>query len=262
MNTIIAPTDFTAVSLNAVHYAADMAAALKLNLLVLHATEAEILSFSTDDFNETETSIDRKFIRLKDKLVKRTGNTIKIRFKAVPGIIENEVIKICDRRQPFAVVMATHGANAKTQFFMESITIHLSRHLNYPVIIVPPDTQYRPVQKIVLATDLKDIDKLPAEKITTAVNAFNARLHILHINNDKQYDESAAEAITLKARLEHLNPVFHFLKCRNVQRGILMYAENNEVDMIITFPKKHLFFHKSETKQVIFNSPVTVMTIR
>ncbi len=40
MKTIIAPTDFSDVSLNAVYYAADMASTVNANLLILHATEA------------------------------------------------------------------------------------------------------------------------------------------------------------------------------------------------------------------------------
>jgi len=39
MQIIIAPTDFSDISLNAVNYAADMAMALHAKLLVLHATE-------------------------------------------------------------------------------------------------------------------------------------------------------------------------------------------------------------------------------
>ena len=42
MQTIIAPTDFSDISLNAVNYAADMAIALNVNLLVLHAIELPI----------------------------------------------------------------------------------------------------------------------------------------------------------------------------------------------------------------------------
>ena len=42
MQTIIAPTDFSNISLNAVNYAADMAMALNANLLILHAIELPI----------------------------------------------------------------------------------------------------------------------------------------------------------------------------------------------------------------------------
>lgn len=262
MNTIITPTDFSDVSLNAVYYAADMAAALNTSLLVLHATESDVLSFSAEEYYSND--VEEKFLQLKNDLVKRTGNTLKMRFKQVPGIIENELVRICDRRHPFAVVMATHGANTKLHFFMESITVHLSRHLKYPVIIVPGNIQYKPVQKIVFATDMKDVEKLPADKIMAVVNTFKAKLHVLHINTNEEavINKNSPEVEAVKTKLQQAAPVFHFLKSKSVQKGILMFAENNNADIIITFPKKHIFFHKSESKQVIFNSPITVMTIQ
>ena len=164
MNTIITPTDFSSISLNAVNYAADMAVALDCNLLILHATESDILDVSAEDHYTGEIEI--KFMQLKTELTKRTGDKIRMRFKQVSGIIENELVKICEWRHPLAVVMATHGASAKTQFFMESITVHLARHLKYPVIVVPENIQYRQVKKIVLASDLKNIDEFPAEKVS------------------------------------------------------------------------------------------------
>jgi len=262
MNIIITPTDFSAISLNAVNYAADMAAALNLNLLVLHATAPGILSLPTGNFHGDEVEV--KFMQLKEELKKRTGNKIKTWFKQVPGIIESELVDICERKHPFAVVMATHGANTQTQFFIESITIHLSRHLQYPVIVVPGNIQYRQVQKIVLATDLKEIEKLPAEKIIAMVNAFNAKLHVLHINTNegKLVNAHSPEIAAIKTKLQQADPAFHFLKCNNVQKGILMFAENNNADIIITVPKRHIFFHKSESRRMIFNSPVTVMSIQ
>jgi len=262
MNTIITPTDFSAVSLNAVYYAADMAADLNLSLLVLHATEPDVLSFSTGEYYSND--VEEHFLKLKKDLVDRTGNKVEIRFKQVPGVIENELMKICERRHPFAVIMATRGANATMHFFMESITIHLSRHLKYPVMIVPKNIQYKQVQKIVIATDLKDVDKLPVDKIMTAVNAFKARLHVLHINTngDEQINKHSPQVEAIKTKLQQADPAFHFLKSKNVQKGVLMFAENNNIDIIMTFPKKHIFLHRSESKQVIFNSPVTVMTIQ
>jgi nucleotide-binding universal stress UspA family protein len=42
MRTIIAPTDFSAVSLNAVNYAADLAVAINAELILLHVVQIPI----------------------------------------------------------------------------------------------------------------------------------------------------------------------------------------------------------------------------
>jgi hypothetical protein len=85
MQTIIAPTDFSGISLNAVNYAADMAMALNVNLLVVHATEMQFNIHPDDD----EIEIENKLHTLKEALIKRANNKIKVYSKQVCGIIEN-----------------------------------------------------------------------------------------------------------------------------------------------------------------------------
>jgi nucleotide-binding universal stress UspA family protein len=262
MQTIITPTDFSDISLNAVNYAADMAVALNASLLVLHAQELPLtLKFSSvPDYDE---NAEEKLCKLKQELTIRTKNKIKINSKQVPGIIENELIKMCEYKNPLAVVMATHGASLQKLLFVESITVYLSRNLKYPVIIVPEGKKFKPVHKILLATDLKDIDHLPIEKIISIITGFNATLDIVHVSKiaEKSHSKSA-EVWALNEYLKSLYPHFHFITNDNIQEGILHFAEKHNADMILTFPKKHTFFHKSESKKFIFNSPVTVITIQ
>jgi len=262
MKTIITPTDFSTVSLNAVNYAADLAMAVNANLLVVHATETPFGLNKNASMPGAE-ECEEKLIALRKNLIRRTENKIKITSKQVSGIIENELIKMCDYKHPFAVVMATHGASLRKLFFIGSIAVYLSRNLQYPVMVIPEHVNFKQVNSIVMATDLKNINALPFEKISTVVASFNAKLRILHVNEPgENFNHTSPEIEKLGSYLKDLNPVFHFLKSKNVQKGILVFAENNNADMILTFPKKHAFFHNSESKQLIFNSPVTVMAIQ
>jgi nucleotide-binding universal stress UspA family protein len=263
MKTIIAPTDFSPVSLNAVNYAADMAMAINAHLLILHATELPFDKKFSLVQEDTEAESEGKLTELRKKLIKRTDNTIKIKAKQVTGIIENELMKMCDYKEPFVVVMATHGASLRKMFFIGSITVYLSRNLKYPVIVVPGNVKFKPVRRIALATDLKNIETLPLEKISSIVSGFNASVSIIHVTPDKEsFGSNSIEAYALRNYLKHLNPEFHFVYAKSVQKGILTFAKKNKMDLILTFPKKHAFFHSSESKQLIFNSPVTVMTLQ
>jgi hypothetical protein len=170
---------------------------------------------------------------------------------------------MCDYKEPFVVVMATHGASLRKLFFIGSITVYLSRNLKYPVIVVPENVHFKPVHDIALATDLKNIDDLPIEKISAVVKAFNAKLSIVHVNSGKDnFEENSVKVHALYNYLKHLNPEFQFIYNSTVQKGIISFAKKNNIDMILTFPKRHAFFHSSESKQLIFNSPVTVMTLQ
>jgi nucleotide-binding universal stress UspA family protein len=260
MKTIIAPTDFSPVSLNAVQYAADMATATDTDLLLLHASETPF--GTTAEYNEEET--EQKLVALKNHLLERTGHNLRIGCKQVVGMIENELMKMCDAKDPFAVVMATHGDSLRKLFFVGSITVYLSRNLKYPVIVVPENAVFKQVNKIALATDMKDVYDLPVEKISGVVKALGAELNIVHVNNgNRHFSEHSIEVKLISSLLKELGPEFHFINNeKNVQNGILSFVNNNNIDMILLLPKKNSLFHKSASKQFIFNSPVTVMTIQ
>ena len=264
MKTIIAPTDFSDISLNAVNYAADMALALNATLWVLHAIElpANVNRFHNEQ-NDYRIESELKLDDLKKALAKRTDGKICIRTKQVTGLIENEIIKICSYRNPLAVVMATRGANMKEHLFLESITVYLSKNLEFPLIVVPQNKNFRPVKKVLLATDLERLYDLPVAKIIEAVNAFQATLDIVHVySNEDKFEVMSARISELTNYLKKINPQFHFIKNTNVYKAILDFAHKNSSDIILTFPKKHSFFHKSESKQLIFNAPFAVMTIQ
>src|SRR5690349_14629300 len=111
MRTIIAPTDFSDISLNAVNYAADMALSLDAGLLVIHVAE---FSFNrSGDYSKPskdELEIKDKLDLLSRNLTARTHSKIQVSLKQTSGLIENEIIKMCEYVSPVAVVMATHGA--------------------------------------------------------------------------------------------------------------------------------------------------------
>ena len=136
MKIIIAPTDFSYVSLNAVYYAADMAKTVNANLLILHATEMPFSRAGISSIPEyDEISIENKLESLRKDILLRVNNKIQVIVKLVSGIIEDELINICDHKLPLAVIMATHGKTFRETFFIGSITVYLSKKLKYPLLV-------------------------------------------------------------------------------------------------------------------------------
>ena len=264
MKTILAPTDFSDVSINAVKYAADMAAAIHAKLFILHAVEVPVAVAEMPVAGVTfeELTSEDKLMKLKKVLLRRTHEKIPIEAKQLWGTIENELTKICDYNKPLAIVMGTHGDGLAERYFLESTTVYMAKHFRYPVLVVPEDQIFKPIRKIILATDLKAVDDLPWQQIADLLNIFNATLHIVHVNkNDKEIRKHSIENLFSDHLLKKLNPHFHVVENDNVQKGISLFAEKNDADLVLIQPKKHGFFHKSDSRQLIFHSPVPVMAI-
>src|SRR4051812_49581611 len=100
MKTIIAPTDFSAVSTNADDYAADMAVDISAELILFHISEEPV---TVSEVSFTGTQYDKiiseaKITNLKNSLLIRTKNKINIRVKNVVGAIHNELEDLCKQK--------------------------------------------------------------------------------------------------------------------------------------------------------------------
>ena len=162
MKTIIAPTDFSGVSINAVDYAADMAVDLCAELILFHVSEQPV---AVSEVSFTEPMYDKivseeKITNLKNSLKIRTKNKINIRIKNIADTIHNELEDLCKQKKPFAVVMGTHGNGTIQRFFIGSTTFYAVKHLPYPVFVVPKGVRYKPVKKIALVSDFKTINTI------------------------------------------------------------------------------------------------------
>jgi nucleotide-binding universal stress UspA family protein len=265
MKTIIASTDFSESSLNAVNYAADMAVDIKARLLLLHIVElpaATVAEFPITDITYQDVSRESELKQLKSELDERVKNGVTIETLQVLGNVNYQLKQTCNAVHPFAVVMSTHAPGGIDRFLFGSKTLFTAKHIEYPVINVPPNTVYHPIKKIGLATDFKDIYHLPVEEMKTVARAFNATLEIAFVG------KSEAELVTVETektllmnRLREFKPAFSFISSEAIDTGIELFAEQNKIDLVLVVPRKHGLFHKSLSKQVIFHLPVPAMTI-
>ena len=265
MKTIIASTDFSESSLNAVNYAADMAVDIKARLLLLHIVElpaTTIAEFPVTDITFQDINRKPELVQLKSELEERVKNAIEIETLQVLGNINYELKQTCNTVHPFAVVMSTHAPGVVDRLLFGSKTMFTAKHLEFPVINVPPGAVYMPVKKIGLATDFKDIYHLPVEELKTVARVFNANLELVFVGKSES-ELAAVESwkTLLMNRLREFDPVFRFIKNESIDAGIEMFAKEYKIDLVMVVPKKHSIFHKSQSQQVIFHLPVPAMTL-
>ena len=111
------------------------------------------------------------------------------------------------------------------------------------------------------------METTPAAAILEMVNTFNAELHVLNVDyHDKHFKPDTPEqSVLLHTLLESAKPVYHFIEHRDVEDGINEFADKNNLDLLITIPKKHKLleglFHRSSTKELIVHSHVPVMCV-
>ena len=95
----------------------------------------------------------------------------------------------------------------------------------------------------------------------------SAELYVLNVdhNNTHFRPETPEQSLLLHTLLEDLSPKYFFIEDENIEAGINRFAEENNLDLIITIPKKHKLleglFKKSHTRQLVFESHVPIMCV-
>jgi len=272
MKTIIVPTDFSAISNNAIDYAVDLAQATNSSILLFHAyqvpvsmTDVPIVLLSVEDLQKNNEA---KMGDLKRSLQERTGNAIKVYAETKLGDTVDELEDICEKVKPFAVVMGTKGATGMERVLFGSTTLTTIRHLSWPVIVVPPGKKYSTIKRVGFACDFREVvNTTPTHFIKDFVKEFNAELHVLNVDykNSHFKPDTPQESVLLHTLLEDLNPKYDFIEDANIEVGIEKFAEKNNLDLVITIPKKHKLleglFRKSHTKDLIFHSHLPIMCV-
>ncbi len=271
MKTIIVPTDFSPTATNAMHYAIHMAAQVKANVVLAHMyqvpvsyTDAPIVLVSVEELRKAATA---RMQQLKEEVQHLVGPEIKIYIEVILGSVVDELENLCDKIKPFAVVMGTKGASGLERVLFGSNALMAIRRLTWPVICVPPGKTYgKGIKKIGFACDFeKVVDSTPAPAIKSFVKSFGAHLDVLNINPDgkTREDEMPEQSLLLQTMLSDLKPAFHFIQHRDIEDGINEFAINNELDLVITIPKKHnlieKIFKETSSKQLIYHGNVPIL---
>jgi len=273
MKTIIVPTDFSPIATNAMNFAADMATNINASLLLLHVyqipvsmTDVPVVMASTE---ELKKSSELKLQEIKDTLTHTTSGKIKIYSEARLGDVSDELEEVCKRIEPFAVIMGTRGATGVERILFGSTALTAIRHLKWPVIVVPPGKEYGTgIKKIGFACDFdKVVESTPIQFIKNMVKEFGAELHVLNVDYEGKHFKPGTpeESLMLHTLLQDLNPSYHFINHADVEDGINEFVDRNNIDLLITIPKKHKLldglFKKSSTKQLVTQSHVPVMCV-
>lgn len=273
MKTIIVPTDFSPIATNAMHYAIEMAKKVNASLLLLHVyqvpvsfTDTPIVLVSIEDLRK---GAEEQVAHLKTEVEHLTSGSLKVYTETRLGNVADELENLCNKINPFAVVMGTKGASGVERILFGSNTLTAIRHLTWPVICVPPGKTFgEGIKKIGFACDFKDVVKsTPTHYIVDFVKEFNAELDVLNVDYHNKHftPETPEQSALLHTMLEEARPIYHFIEHADIEDGINEFAEKNNIDLIITIPKKHRLlesvFKPSSTKQLVYQSHVPVMCV-
>lgn len=273
MKTIIIPTDFSAAATSAINYGVNMAKEIGASITLLHTY---LIPISTNEVpvilisdKELQEGSEIQLNKLKENIDHITSGSIKVYTETRPGDLADELEDLCEQIKPFAIIMGKSGSSELENILFGSSTLKVIRHLKWPVIAVPTGKEYgHGIKKVGFACDYRQVvQTTPTQLIRDFVNQFNAGFYVLNVDYENRHftPDVPEQSALLHKLLEGLQPVYDFIEDADIEDGINNFGEKNNLDLIITIPKKHKLldnlFEKSSTNQLLVQSHIPLMCI-
>ena len=267
MKTIVAPVDFSKASLNAANYAADLAAYINADLVLINVVQLPIATvevpLTEQLFGEMIQSANEDLDHLAASLKIRAKNKIEVRAEVSVGSVEYQIESLSKERNPFAIVMGLQEGKEAARFFWGSDSLFAIKHSQFPVLIVPENYSFKQITRIGMAIDCSSTETLPVETIISHLSQLNAKLDIIYVSSSKE-DIKIEKPISLVNRLNHFHPEFHFTENDDPAEGLKEFSVQHGLDLLIIISRKHGFrdlFDERHAKKIITHQSIPILAI-
>lgn len=272
MKTLLAPIDFSAVSINAATYAARLAQHLGAELELLHVLDVPVvygeIPVSGGSYDNLMQHAKTELRDLAHKLSAPYDGELSIHWVIKTGAPLYEIMQYAHQQQPWMVVMATRGLGQVERFLLGSTTLSTVKECDVPVLVIPEGHTFTAPHKIGLASDLDNVvERTPEPFIHELLQALQAELHIVHNNaNYHEYEpEVMQESLLLDTMFSRDKHRFHFMHEELTEEAIIQYAETEQLDWLMVMPRKHGFFDDlfghQHTRTFVLHSSLPVLVL-
>ncbi|MFN5621157.1 MAG: universal stress protein [Flavobacteriales bacterium] len=272
MKTILAATDFTAASWNALRFAADMAIDFKTELIVLHATHIPVVSDvyfdlrkSMEDWKQED---ELEMAKVLDKLQKKYGPDLKVKSLLKIGYGADVIRDMVKRGGIGLVVMGIAQTEKFNEIVFGSTSTDVAGTVSCPVLIVPENATYKQWKSIAFAFDQKHIPMGKGiQTLKEILLAHQSKLNFVNVMDTPFIEGDDSSLKPIMKELKGVELKTHFLPYHTnmMEEAIQDWVRRHKASMLVTVARKHnvlwRMFNERSTKKLAFSSKVPVLVL-
>jgi len=274
MKNFLIPVDFSDVSYTTAQYAVDMAAHLHAEKIIFYHSYAHrpLDGLASDD---EHTGYQQSTLRHLKKMVSKLHIPATLPTERLILLADDEQVKagvesIVSAYAISLIVMGIAGLSDIENTLIGRNTMAVAESGAAPLLIVPRDHRFRPVNKVVYATDLKHVEQItPVTSILRLVSQLEAETHIVHVDpaTQGQTPEKIKGKQDILKILAALDPVLEVVsEPVNKAEGIFDYVKQHGIDLILMASRNYGFFerlfHSSVSKRLLNIADVPVVLLK
>lgn len=268
--TILVPTDFSKPSIVAILYAVRIAKKLNADIILLAVINMSPSSTATAKWkklrNEMVKVVKEDADQLIEEIRKKTKDKLKISFQHIMGYpVEDMIESFAIKNDVDLIVMGTKGATGLKKVILGSNAASVIDNSSRPVIVVPGETAFKDVKKIIYATDMTNIYE-EIKTLALFAGIFNAAIRVLHVlpSDSAKKINSKKTATDLIKLTKYPKISFHIARNDYIDKEVNTFVTDQKADLLAMFTHKLDFYEKlfgrSITRQLTFHTRIPLLT--
>lgn len=269
---IVLLTDFSELSKIALTFAIRMGAPVQAEFTILNIIRFDGVPKANLRMKQIEKSMiqmaEEEGQLLIEELRKEVKGTYKIEFKAIRSHTVAEMVKrYTDKNPTNMVVMGSRGASALKKVRLGGTTVSVIDDCNVPVMAIPEFANYKNLEHIVYASDLKNTQK-ELDLIVEFATIYGASVHMIHVTPlvDKKIEAERLQVEETIKKMNYKKLDFKLILDDDIPSAIDGYIKKTKADLLTTFTHKlsleEKLFAKSVTRTLAYLGTIPLLAIK
>ena len=253
MKRIIVPTDFSVQAQNALDLASEIANKTGAKIILMHVIEfakkeTTFLGSSTlSTMGSLSTGTDMDDIYFIELFKKRKNQMAEILSdpsyanidlvdKIMLGTPYHSIEEEITDSDADLIIMGTTGVNDWEESLIGSTAEKVVRHASCPVLTLRKRVKLIDVDKIVFASDFKELKPSYLYVVKSIQKLFDAQLHLVYVNTPNHFKnerEIVRHLDSFAKENEFDNHNIHIYSHVNEEEGIVWFTEDFDMDMVM-----------------------------
>lgn len=272
MKNILVPIDFSETSYNAAKYAVSLAQSFNASVILMNVVALPVM---IDDSVLASVMITQaEIIENNKKLMKNVVEALskdypsKIKGFVTEGAPSEIILNFAEDLHTDLIIMGMKGRGKSNSRF-GSTTTTMMRISDVPVLVIPGNVVFKPINTITLASDF-DGGKSMGNHIffKELVEKYHSYIQILKVQKNEyaMTSENVSGKMETDLLLSKLTHRFFTIENNDVERGIHEFLASNPSDILVMVAHKHSvlkrIFGTVHTKEMSYQTKIPLLILQ
>lgn len=265
MRKVLVPTDFSETAANAIRYAAEFAKHTNASLVVFHAYHVPIIVseapfVTTMEDLQLEENCKNQLELIKKDILEQYQAAFPVEILSSPGLASDEIPFIAKENNCDLIIMGTNGKRGVMGSW-GSNTVNVIKHTECDVLVIPAETRFLTINKIVFAFDYVTVESQSVfDTLLDITNVFSSEILIFNMEDSRVPHalEKEIQGMQLENILKEIKHSYWFSDHQDIVVSINNFTENNQAVLVAMIRRNHSLFQqifsKSSTRQMALNT--------